>query len=379
MSGTICASKFVSIVLYLKTMLPANMVIFHEMERFEQLRLAREESRFLRDRSDPFSLTDRRFVEIFRLNKDIMQHLSQELIPFMDDSIRNSRIHYQRRIMTAIRFFATGAYQQGVGQEYLLALSQPMVSRCVSEVSQIIQNHFGPNWIKFPNENEMQINKRFFFEKCGLPGTIAAIDCTHVAIIAPLEEEHNYINRKGYHSINVQFICDTDLLILNVNARFPGCTHDSFIWRQSTAQAFLQRKFENGTRSTWLLGDSGYPQQPWLMTPVQGALPNTPEGRYNIAHCIGRNHIERLNGVLKTRFRCLLGERKLRYAPAKVGFIINTCSILHNMCIKARIAFDEPAVPQAEPNYYDGPINDFENINMGRQIRGEVINNYFRV
>lgn len=67
----------------------------------------------------------------------------------------------------------------------------------------------------------------------GFPGGVGAIDGTHVAILKQRAEEHNFINRKGYHSINVQIVCDTELRILNVNGNFPGATHDTFIWRQS--------------------------------------------------------------------------------------------------------------------------------------------------
>lgn len=35
-----------------------------------------------------------------------------------------------------------------------------------------------------------------------------------MAIIAPHDEEHNYLNRKRYHSKNVQIVCDPDLKIL---------------------------------------------------------------------------------------------------------------------------------------------------------------------
>lgn len=43
-------------------------------------------------------------------------------------------------------------------------------------------------------------------EHIGFPGIIGAIDCTHIAIIRPWEKEHNYLNRKGYHSKNVQIV-----------------------------------------------------------------------------------------------------------------------------------------------------------------------------
>lgn len=44
-----------------------------------------------------------------------------------------------------------------------------------------------------------------------MPGTIGAIDGTHIAIVAPpkndvLYPEHAYINRKRFHSINTQLV-----------------------------------------------------------------------------------------------------------------------------------------------------------------------------
>ena len=352
------------------------MIIFNEVERRDQLRLIREESIFLRDRSDPFGLTDKRFINLFRLNKELVQFIFQELQPLMDDAVRISRISYQNRILTALRFFATGTYQRGVGQEYLLSISQPTVSKCVDEVSQAIQNHFGHEWIKFPNENDMATNKTAFFEYCGMPGVIGAIDCTHVRIIAPNAEAHNFLNRKGYYSKNVQLICDTNLLILNVNANFPGSTHDSFIWRQSAINTHLQNAFENGQRNTWLLGDSGYPLQPWLLTPFQGPAPDSPEERYNTAHIRGRNHIERVNGVLKARFRCVSGERGLRYNPEKVGTIVNVCCVLHNMCVKARVPIqDEPIIEENDEEFQMFPVQNV--LNEGRNIRNNIINLYF--
>lgn len=74
----------------------------------------------------------------------------------------------------------------------------------------------------------------------------------------------------------------------------------------------LERHYQDGDRATWLIGDSGYPLQPWLMTPILDAAPNTPDGRYTRAHCRARNCIERFNGVLKVRYRCVHGERLLR-------------------------------------------------------------------
>lgn len=50
-----------------------------------------------------------------------------------------------------------------------------------------------------------------FLQKHQFPGIIGCVDCTHVSIIAPHTDdpefpEYVYVNRKNYHSINVQLV-----------------------------------------------------------------------------------------------------------------------------------------------------------------------------
>lgn len=57
-------------------------------------------------------------------------------------------------------------------------------------------------------------------------------------------------------------------------------------------------------------------------------------------HASARNCIERCNGVLKSRFRCLSGERQLRYSPEYVGVVTTVCAILHNICIAGGVQWE---------------------------------------
>lgn len=80
---------------------------------------------------------------------------------------------------------------------------------------------------------------------------------------------------------------------------------------------------------------------PWMMTPILRPS-SAAEVKYNELHASGRNSIERLNGVLKQRWRCLNNERALRYAPTMVGKIVNVCCALHNFCLKRKVPIVEP-------------------------------------
>lgn len=177
-----------------------------------------------------------------------------------------------------------------------------------------------------------------FYEKYGIPGVIGCIDCTHVAIVRPVEHEEQFFNRKHFHSINTQVICDSDLLITNVDAGYGGATHDAYIWRESEIRSHLESL---QSETSYLLGDSGYALREYMMTPVDNAIEDSPEGRYNSLQKRARSTIERTFGVLKGRWRCLLSARELHYCPATAGQIILACCVLHNICVRAGIEAPE--------------------------------------
>ena len=61
------------------------------------------------------------------------------------------------------------------------------------------------DFIYMPNHSSVQLTKEQFYLLGRFPGVIGAIDGTHIySIIAPSEDEHLFVNRKGFHSINVQ-------------------------------------------------------------------------------------------------------------------------------------------------------------------------------
>ena len=103
------------------------------------------------------------------------------------------------------------------------------------------------------------------------------VDGSQVWINAPhpLANEVAFVNRKLYHSINVQIVCNSKMLINDLDARWPGSTHDSFMLQNS----HVMERFENGQiPNTWLLGDAGYGQIPntWLLGDASyGQIPNT--------------------------------------------------------------------------------------------------------
>ncbi|KAK5647992.1 hypothetical protein RI129_002884 [Pyrocoelia pectoralis] len=206
----------------------------------------------------------------------------------------------------------------------------------------------------------------------GFPDIIGCIDCTHIAIVAPKAEDLEmpgviFYCRKQYYSLNVQIVCNAKLQILNINARFPGSVHDSAIWQASLVRRHLANEFsENRQQMTYLLGDSGYPLEPWLLTPIANPAINN-EREYNRRHKLIRNVIERTNGVLKQRFRSCLKHRTLHYPSERAAKIIYSAAILHNLCIENgnNENVDED-VDVAERNV----------LRQGRNMRNRIVGNY---
>eukprot|EP00102_Acyrthosiphon_pisum_P011709 XP_008180533.1 PREDICTED: uncharacterized protein LOC103308621 [Acyrthosiphon pisum] len=102
---------------------------------------------------NPFAiLTERAFVKKFRLTKGLVNILIDELCPYLEPPSRKSAISIERKVLTALRFFASGSYQQDIGENRASSLSQPSVSKCIAEVCDALNmpNIFS-KYVRFPS------------------------------------------------------------------------------------------------------------------------------------------------------------------------------------------------------------------------------------
>jgi DDE superfamily endonuclease len=127
------------------------------------------------------------------------------------------------------------------------------------------------------------------------------------------------------------------------------------------------------------LGDSGYPAEPWLLTPL--ATPTTPsETAYNAAHVRTRNVIERCFGVMKSRFRCLdQSGGTLLYTPERACRIVTAVCVLHNFCITRNIAttLDAGVLERSAALQPATPPAACQQNRAGAEFRRRVIQQYF--
>uniref|UniRef100_A0A8D9BCX6 Nuclease HARBI1 n=2 Tax=Cacopsylla melanoneura TaxID=428564 RepID=A0A8D9BCX6_9HEMI len=175
-----------------------------------------------------------------------------------------------------------------------------------------------------------------------VPTVVGCVDGTLINIDAPVENEEQFVDRHGAHSINCMACVGPDRQFFNVSACWPGSVHDARVLRRSNMCADFEegwRPYPNGI----ILGDSAYPLKPWLLTPLFRNLEDNAVRRYNKAHKSTRSIVENAFGILKEKFPIL---NHMRVEPRYAGEIFKCCTVLCNL--SKRLEDLPPYVPQGE-------------------------------
>ncbi len=152
----------------------------------------------------------------------------------------------ETQFISAMSFLRSGTFQYVEGT--VSGVSQSTVSRVIQRFSKNVVQNMLPASLQFPSEGrQMNLVKSEFFKLAQLPSICGLIDGTHVYIKSPGgAEEPAFVNRKLKHSINVQVVANYNHAFSDIVVRWPGSTHDSFMWRQSGLRdRFVARELEN--------------------------------------------------------------------------------------------------------------------------------------
>ncbi|XP_029673488.1 putative nuclease HARBI1 [Formica exsecta] len=191
-----------------------------------------------------------------------------------------------------------------------------------------------PQYIKWPNAAQKQLSCNIFEARSrGFPGVIGAIDGCHIPCKQPIGNANDFYNRKSFHSIILQGVCDHRGLFIDCFIGMPGRMHDARVFRNSP----LFHQISNAERplipeNMHLIGDSAYPLLYNVMTPVRDNGHLTFSQRvYNTKLSSIRSIIERAFGLLKNKFRRL---KYLDISDFNLGNdMIAAACVLHNFII----------------------------------------------
>ena len=348
-----------------------QLLYFYAVEQNQRIN-----RRVLRHRNNPLDfMSDDEIRSKYRLPRQCILDLCTTLNRSLQHPTRRSNaLPVSLQLALSLRYFATGNFQ-AVNAD-IHGISKSTVSRCVHAVASALCEHVN-YYIKFPTSPvDIQQTKMAFYEIANFPNVLGTIDGTLIPIKAPSIDERLYVCRKGFHALNVQCIATASLKFSNVVAKWPGNTHDAFIWSNSAICADFENEVITGG---YLLGDSAYPLQPYLLTPLADPI-NGAERQYNRAHKRTRCISERAYGVWKSRFRCLHKSGGcMMFKPERCVKVIVCTAILHNICIDNGIPLDielEDVHDQNDDVVVDVANDVLQDIN-GRAVRQNVIDNHF--
>ncbi|CAF2392190.1 unnamed protein product [Rotaria sp. Silwood2] len=190
----------------------------------------------------------------------------------------------------------------------------------------------------------------------GFPQCAGAIDGTHFAILAPVDNAADYYNWKAYHSMHAQFLVDHTYLIRSVVVSWLGSVHDSRVFGSSrlyekitqTDLLSSHRKIIEGeSMPAFFVADSAYPLSENLLKPYRNVNLTSDQMTFNY-------RLSRARVVVECAIGRLVGEKKhltrksfqgnlfigrwrglskcIDCATEKVSTVILAAVILHNLC-----------------------------------------------
>ena len=168
---------------------------------YRRPRRFRERINFVSDRSSDTT-------ERFRLTDDDINFLDERIGSVISHPTqRNRALSSEQQIRLSLRYLSTGSDFRVIGDAH--GVHKSAVSRAFHRVVDAVNDVLYDEFVSFPANSHGDAAR--FRGIAGMPCIFGCIDGSHIPIVTPEENENQFINRHGYHSINGLFVCGADM------------------------------------------------------------------------------------------------------------------------------------------------------------------------
>ncbi|XP_071639713.1 uncharacterized protein [Temnothorax longispinosus] len=175
------------------------------------------------------SLSAMEFKSHFRMLPETFEFVLGQIAERLQRTANgNEMISPEKQFLIALWRMATPDSYRSIHTRF--GVGKATAIRAVRRVTQALCG-LASIFIQWPTEEKIEEIKQGFSHVGAFPGTIGAIDGTHINIPAPKKNPEAYINRKGHYSIQAQVVCDHMRVFTHINVGNVGSVHDARVFR----------------------------------------------------------------------------------------------------------------------------------------------------
>lgn len=246
------------------------------------------------------------------------------------------------QVAVALRRLSSGESLISVGDSF--GLHHSTVSQVTWRFVESMERR-GLHHLQWPSSDDELAEIKSKFEKIrGFPNCCGAIDTTHITMCLPLADPTNKVwcDREKNHSMLLQAVVDPNMRFRDIVTGWPGKLSDSLVLETSNFFKLCEKGKrlsgktvilpEGSEIREYIVGDSGLPLLPWLVTPYEGKGLTETENEFNRRHFATRMVARRALARLKEMWKIIHGAM-WRPDKHKLPRIILVCCLLHNIII----------------------------------------------
>lgn len=249
----------------------------------------------------------------FRMDEEMFNEILERVRPHIEKKVTFCRKPIQPglRLAITLRFLATGDSYRSLA--LLFRVHQSTICKIIYETCDAIIAEYLDNTIVCPSTpEEWKEVADGFAERWNFEHTLGAIDGKHIRITSPHKSGSYYFNYKGYTSIVMLAVVDSNYKFRYVSVGANGASSDSQVFTYSNLHSAIvnnelglpQREcLHNDDRPLpyFLVGDDAFALKDWMMKPYpfRGLTYNQRVFNYRLSRA--RRVVENAFGILANR------------------------------------------------------------------------------